>query len=116
MPESFCPFCGLRESARAGMPAWESSRRSSLPMTPVPPVKRIMDASACYGYGQNGRGLCWSGVVEPKANEGSQNQESVLAPGVSPIDEEPRSSVLNGDGGVPRTIRRRVHGDELVAG
>src|SRR3974377_1580600 len=43
MPGSFSPFCGLRARARAGTPAWESSRRPSLPINPVPPVTRIIN-------------------------------------------------------------------------
>src|SRR5258705_10353690 len=43
MPGSACARPVLRTSARAGPPARESNRRTSLPIRPVPPVTRIMD-------------------------------------------------------------------------
>src|SRR5712671_5115595 len=43
MPGSACPRPELRTSARAGAPALESNRRTSLAIRPVPPVTRIMD-------------------------------------------------------------------------
>src|SRR5467141_2821873 len=43
MPGSACGRLGLRTSARAGMLARASNRRTSPPIRPVPPVTRIID-------------------------------------------------------------------------
>ena len=54
--------------------------------------------SACHRYRQDRRRLRRAGGVEAEADERAQDHESLLAPGVSPIDEEPPAPVSDGDG------------------
>ena len=87
-PARWCASCVRRRRADEGPDCWGTRwQRAALALP-----------SACHRYRQDRRRLRRAGGVEAEADERAQDHESLLAPGVSPIDEEPPAPVSDGDG------------------